>query len=225
MTNTIQDILQKYSNDRGRLMDILLDIQDEIGFINDDAVKLLAEALKISKVDVEQTLTFYHFFTQEPRGEYTVYLNNSVVANMMGRAEVAAAFEREAECRFGSVGLNGKIGLFETACIGMSDQEPAAIINGKIFTSLTPYGVKELVEDMKNGKKVEEMIHVFGDSKNASIPIRAMVSNNIRKTGKVIFPEYINGSGLKKALLFYLHMIRSVLIPHHKYKILHQIEF
>ncbi len=200
MRTIVQKIINNYGSDGGRLMDILADIQTEFGIITDEAVDLLAEGLNISKVDVIQTLSFYHFFTQKSKGEYTVYLNNSVVANMMGRAEVADAFEREAGCAFGNVTKDGKIGLFETACIGMSDQEPAAIINGKVFTDLTPYVVKDLVSQMKAGKSVDEMIKKFGDGKNASIPVRAMVYNNIRKKGEVIFSDYENGSGLEKAI-------------------------
>lgn len=200
MRTTVQNILSKYGNDRGRLMDILLDLQAEVGYITDEATGLIAEGLKISKVDVIQTLSFYHFFTGESKGEYTVYLNNSAVANMMGRAEVAAAFEREAGCKFGSVSDDGKIGLFETACIGMSDQEPAAIINGKVFTELTPYVVKDLVAEMRSGKPVDQMINKYGDGKNSDDLVKSMVFNNIRKKGNVIFPDYEKGSGLKKAV-------------------------
>jgi len=200
MRTTVQNILSKYGNDRGRLMDILLDYQAEAGHISDEAVDLFAGELNIPRVEVIQTLSFYHFFTQDFRGEYTVYLNNSAVANMMGRAEVAAAFEREAGCKFGHVSEDGKIGLFDTACIGMSDQEPAALINGKVFTALTPYVVKDLIAAMKSGKSIDDMITKFGDGKNASVPVKAMVFNNIRKRGPVLFSEYTPGTGLEKAL-------------------------
>ncbi|MFO8130145.1 MAG: NAD(P)H-dependent oxidoreductase subunit E [Bacteroidales bacterium] len=200
MRNTVQKIVQKAGNDRGRLMDILLEIQAELGYVSGEVTDQLAEELGISRVDVEQTLSFYHFFRQEPRGEYTVYLNNSLVANMMGRVEVAAAFEKEAGCKFGSVTEDGRIGLFETADIGMNDQEPAALINGKVFTNLTPLVVRELVSGMRNGKKVEDMIRNYGDGKNGSDLVRAMVHNNIKQKGSVLFSAYSPGEGLTKAL-------------------------
>ena len=57
---------------------------------------------------------------------------------MKGRAEVAQAFEDELGIGFNQVTPDGLVGLFETADIGMNDQEPAAIINGAIFTELEP---------------------------------------------------------------------------------------
>jgi [NiFe] hydrogenase diaphorase moiety large subunit len=198
MRTKVQKITEKYSKDAERLMDMLIDIQAEIGYIADEAIEVLSEALNVSKVDIEQTRSFYHFFTNQPTGEYTVYLNNSAVAVMMGRAEIAKAFEEAAGCKFGSVSEDGKIGLFDTACIGMNDQEPAAIINGKVFTKLTPAKVKEVVEAMKAGKTVDEMGTNFGDGNNELL--KAMVNNNIKQKGAVLFADYEIGEGLNKSL-------------------------
>ncbi len=200
MRNAVQNILKKFGNDRGRLMDILKGVQSELGFVNEEAKKLIAEGLDMSYVDVEQTLSFYHFFTDSSRGKYTVYLNNSAVAEMMGRSDVAAAFEREAGCKFGSVTEDGLIGLYDTSCIGMNDQEPAAIINGKVFTNLTSYDVKDLVAAMRSGKVVSDLITKYGDGKNSDGLIKAMVANNIRKSGDVLLTSHKAGEGMVKAL-------------------------
>ena len=129
MGKSVETITKKYSKSKERLMDILLDLQSEMGYITKDAVKEVAEQLGISQVSVQQTLSFYHFFSQKPKGKYSIYLNNSVVANMMGRENVKKVFEQEAGCKFGKVTEDGLIGLFNTSCIGMNDQEPAALIN------------------------------------------------------------------------------------------------
>ena len=42
-------------------------------------------------------LSFYHFFSTEPTGKYTVYLNDSAVAMMKGRDEIAKAFEEDGD--------------------------------------------------------------------------------------------------------------------------------
>jgi [NiFe] hydrogenase diaphorase moiety large subunit len=133
MEKTVQAVITRYGGDATRLMDILIDIQDALGCLSHDTAGQIARALGIPQVDVEQTVSFYHFFAREPRGKFAVYLNDSVVAEFAGRAEVAAAFEDAAGCRFGEVSADGVVGLFHTACIGMSDQEPAALINGQVF--------------------------------------------------------------------------------------------
>ncbi len=198
MRTIVNNIIEKFNRDEARLMDIMLDIQAEFGLISDEVVTLIAEGLNISSVDVKQTLSFYHFFSQKSRGKYTIYLNDSAVANMMGRAEVARAFEEECKCEFGSVTEDGQIGLYDTACIGMNDQEPAAIINGTIFPKLSESCVKDLVKGMKEGKCVTEMMGEYGDGKNGNDLLKSMVKNNIMKRGDVLFSDYESGSAIKK---------------------------
>jgi [NiFe] hydrogenase diaphorase moiety large subunit len=199
MNSVVQKSIEKFSKDKTRLMDMLIGIQDEMGFISEEAIHQLAHQLNISSVDVEQTVSFYHFFTREPKGKYTVYLNNSAVAQMMGSKEVASAFEKEAGCRFGMVTSDGLIGLFETSDIGMNDQEPAALINNVVFTRLTPFRVKEIVAAMREGKKVHEMFQEpLGDGNNSVILVRAMVQNKVRRIGPLMMRDSRPGDAIRR---------------------------
>ncbi|MBN2682029.1 MAG: NAD(P)H-dependent oxidoreductase subunit E [Bacteroidales bacterium] len=200
MEATLQKIVEKYGKDSARLMDILYDVQVEFNCVSDKAVEKLAELLNISEVDVEQTRSFYHFFSKRPAGKYSVYLNNSAVAVMMGANEIAKTFEQETGVKFGEVAADGSIGLHMTADIGMNDQEPAALINGVVFTSLNATKVKELVAGMKAGKNVQDMVTSFGDGNNANELMKTMVKNNIMNDGPVLFNPYEVGVGLKKAV-------------------------
>ncbi len=198
MSSNIQSIVEKYGKNETRLMDILHDVHCENGFVSDEEIKEIALLLNISKVDVEQTLTFYHFFSKNPRGKYTVYLNNSLVAKMMGRDEIAHTFEKATGTKFGTVSDDGLFGLYDTSCIGMNDQEPAAIINGIVFPKITTYRVKELVKSFRMGSSVQDMINSFGGGQNQSELIHAMVTNNLNRRGAVIFSDYTPGEGLEK---------------------------
>lgn len=201
MKNFITKTIEKYNQDKTRLMDILIDTQSEYGYISRDSISLIAQTLKMSEVDVEQTISFYHFFSMKPTGKYSIYLNNSAVANMMGREEVAETFMKEIGVKFGEVTADGAIGLYETACIGMNDQEPAAIINNQVFTKLTPFRVKEIIRDIKEGKLVEDMFSAsFGDGANRDESVKSVVSNNIRKIGPILDPEYKVGEAIKKII-------------------------
>lgn len=200
MKKVITPILERYGKDPTRLMDILIDVQDQLGYITDEALEILAEAVNISEADVRQTVSFYHFFSREPRGKHNIHLNTSVVALMKGREQVKQAFELAAGCRFGEVSADGKIGLYDTACIGMSDQEPAALIDGRVFTELTPQRAQEIVTALKAGKKVDDLLDLEkGEGQNAGPAIKAEVKNNIRRKGAVIFADHEAGSAVKAA--------------------------
>ena len=201
MKEKILKIISKYEGDSTRLMDILHDIHNLAGFVDESSVKLLHEKLGISVAQINEVISFYHFFSCKPKAEVNIYLNNSVTANMYGRKEVLSAFEAECAVEEGNISDDGKFGLFETSCIGMNDQEPAAIINNKIFTRLTPFRVKEIVKEIRNGKKIDELIYEGdGGGKNALPIIHSMVCNNIRRRGAVLGKDYQSFDFLNNSL-------------------------
>lgn len=197
MEQITRQIIERYGSTKNRLMDILIDIQEQFGYISRDAISQIAHTLGMSEADVEQTLSFYHFFSTRPRGKYTIYLNDSVVAHMFGRDAIKKALEKEVGIPFGQVTKDGLIGLFDTACIGMNDQEPAAIINNKVFTKLTPYRIKEIVKHIHEGKSIDELSNEsFGDGKNQHPLIQSMVSSNIRRKGMILSDDYESGKAI-----------------------------
>ena len=199
--NALKQLLQRFEPTQSSLLNILIAVQEQDSCVSQEAVKEIAHYLALSEADVSQTLSFYHFLSEKPRGKHIIYLNNSVVAKMMGADNVKSAFEEAAACKFGEVGKDGLISLFETSCIGMNDQEPAALVDGEVFTCLTPMRAKEIIEGLQAGKPVVSLqVAALGDGHNQHPLVRAVVNNHIMKKGPVLADDYIFGDTLKKCL-------------------------
>lgn len=191
MKEKILDIISNYNKDKTRLMDILHDIQEIAGYIDEEAIEILHKELGISTSEVLEVVSFYHFYSDKKRGRVNIYLNNSITAELHGRRAVLEAFEKECNVSEGNVSDDGMFGLYPTSCIGMNDQEPAAIINDKIFTRLTPYRVKEIIKDLRSGKDINDLTYEGdGGGRNALPEISSMVCNNIRRRGALLQHDY-----------------------------------
>lgn len=142
---------------RYQLLDALWAIQDAKGFIDKEDKKEIAEQLGISTVEVEGVITFYHFFSQQPIGKHVIYLNDSIVSRFSGLSKVQSAFEGAVGTVCGHMDLTEKFGLFPTSCIGLSDMEPAALIDFYPFTRLTPQKVHQIIFYLKAGKHPSEI--------------------------------------------------------------------
>jgi len=173
---------------RSRLLSRLWEFQNKYGYIPDNAISEIAQKLRVSKIEIEGVISFYHFFHRKPTGKYIVYLNNSIISELNGFKEIKAAFEKETGCTFGKHDDNPLFSLFETSCIGLSDQEPAALINFHPFTNLTPQKVKDIVNQLKNYVKLESI------SNNPTSKIQYKPSED--KT--IFFRNYTIGNSLKK---------------------------
>ena len=200
LNDVVKAAIKKYAGDPLKMLDIIRSVQASLRHVPDEAIELIAKELDVSRLIVDGIVTYYHFFSKTSTGKYTVYLDDSAVAEMKGRAAVADAFEKETGIKFGETSTDGLIGLYNTSCIGMSDQQPAAIINDHVFTNIDAAKVKQIVANMKAGKEVKEFIKEYGDGNNGSDLVRSMVKNNLLKKGQVVFAPFETGSALKKAI-------------------------
>jgi [NiFe] hydrogenase diaphorase moiety large subunit len=140
---------------RTHLLNKLWEYQHKFGYISNEAISEISKLLNVSAIEIESVVSFYHFFHKTPTGKHTIYLNNSIISELKGFEEVKTAFEKETGCTFNDNG-NEEFSLFETSCIGLNDQEPAALINFYPFTDLTPKKVKLIIQKIKNGEKVKQ---------------------------------------------------------------------
>jgi [NiFe] hydrogenase diaphorase moiety large subunit len=142
---------------RTQMLNKLWHLQKTVGYITDESVKAIAREFNIADIEVEGVVSFYHFFHRRPTGKFTIYLNDSIVADIKGFNRIKETFERETGTSFGLIDRTGTFGLFLTPCIGLSDQEPSALINFYPFTNLNAIKVKDIISKLKSGAAPESI--------------------------------------------------------------------
>ncbi|WP_299547829.1 NAD(P)H-dependent oxidoreductase subunit E [Seonamhaeicola sp.] len=142
---------------RTSLMGVLWDIQKKRRYIGHDDMTKISKTFNISRMELEGVISFYHFYHRKHAGKYTIYLNNSIISKHKDFMAVRTAFENELGIKIGQVTEDQLFGLFETSCIGLSDQETSALINFRAFTDLTPDKVKQIISDLREGKSLEAL--------------------------------------------------------------------
>jgi len=182
-------------------MDIVAAVQVEFGNVSARAMDLIAEALGTHRVEVASVVSFYAFLSAEPKGKVVIRLCDDIIDRMHCADHVAEVLSEELGIGFGETTPDGTITLEHAPCIGLSDQAPAALVNDVPVTHLGSDSARRLARELKAGAAPAQLVHELGDGNNANDLIRSMVSNNIRKTGEVIFGESAPGEAIKKALV------------------------
>jgi len=196
----LKSICAHYGNDRTRMMDIVCAVQEKFGCIPSEAMDVIAREVGTHRVEVGSVVSFYAFLSSEPKGKIVIRLCNDIIDRMHGSARVAQAFTEELGIAFGETTPDGAITLEYAPCIGMSDQAPAALVNDVVVTHLSGDGAREIVRELKAHRSPHRLVRNLGDGNNAHPLVQAMVVNNIRKTGPVIFADMRRGEALEKAL-------------------------
>ena len=177
--------------DRTHLLNKLWEYQHQFGYISDEAVSEISKKLNVSNIEIESVISFYHFFHKQPTGKHTIYLNNSIISELKGFEEVKTTFEKETGATFNEPG-NENFSLFETSCIGLNDQEPAALINFYPFSDLTPKKVKLIIQKIKNGE----------DIKNFASKTKSKIQYTPKDDKSIIFRPYQMGKSIKEGLKY-----------------------
>jgi [NiFe] hydrogenase diaphorase moiety large subunit len=196
----IKDICASFGNDRHRMLDILLCVQEAERQISADAIRTIAAATGASPIEVEGVASFYAFLSLSPKGRVTIRLCDDIIDRHAGLAAVQAAFEAGLGIAVGQTSADGAFSLECTPCIGMCDQAPAAMINDVVLTRLTPGKVAEIVTALKAGSPPGALIDSGFDDLDPHAQARAMVENNLRQPGDVLLGDVPSEAGLKAAL-------------------------
>ena len=197
----VEQVLDRYGADRTRLMDMLWEVQRARGHISEDAIAALAAGLNMSVPDVAETVTFYHFFRTKPFAQHVIYLADTVIARMNGYDEVRAALIEATGADFGVTDPTGQFGLDDAPCIGLSDQEPAMLLDDVVFSDLTPEKVFEIVAKLRAGKSAEELANPDAFEKTTVDYVDAVAEAKILKAGPVMFQDGRDYAALVQSVL------------------------
>ena len=141
-----QEIITAHRHDDGPALPILHALQETFGFVPQDAVPLIAEALNLSRAEVHGIVTFYHDFRREAPGRHVLKLCRAEACQSMGGDALADAVQEHLGAGFGETSHDGAVTLEPVYCLGMCACAPAAMLDGKPVARLTSEKLQKLVE-------------------------------------------------------------------------------
>jgi [NiFe] hydrogenase diaphorase moiety large subunit len=198
--NPIAAICARFGNDRHRMLDILLEVQETERWVSPSAMETIAEATGLTRIAVEGVASFYSFLSLAPKGRVTIRLCDDIVDRYAGLDAIVAVFERELGIMLGQTSDDGAFSLDVTPCIGLCDQAPAAMINDVVATSLTPDSVTRIAQALKRGIPPGEAVVPGFAGLGVHERVRAQVANNIRQAGEVLLGPVRQDAGLRATL-------------------------
>jgi len=117
----------------GPLIPILHALTERFGHITDDAMKMIADVLNITRADVQGVVGFYHDFRREPPGRHIVKMCRAESCQAMGCEELAAKLERALGIPFGATTPDRRVTLEAVYCLGNCALSPAVMVDDEVY--------------------------------------------------------------------------------------------
>ena len=145
----IENICDRYANERTPLMLVLSDIQKEYGYIPLEVQELVSEKTGISVAEIYGVVTFYSFFSLKPKGKYVIGVCLGTACYVKGSQQVIDKFSEILNIKPGETTEDGLFTLDALRCIGACGIAPALTINGKVYPKLTVDQVPVIINEYK----------------------------------------------------------------------------
>jgi formate dehydrogenase subunit gamma len=144
-----REIALRYGNKPDALLEILHDLQADLGFIPEAALPALAKALNLSRAEVHGVVTFYHDFRREPAGRHTIKICRAEACQAMGGNELAAMIERFLQVKLGQTTADGAITVEAVYCLGNCALSPAMMVDGRLVGRVTPATFEKIAAECR----------------------------------------------------------------------------
>ena len=148
---TINEICDRYVDEKTPLMMILSDIQNEYGYIPLEVQELVSEKTGISVAEIYGVVTFYSFFSLKPKGKYVVGCCLGTACYVKGAQQVIDKFSELLGIKAGETSEDGLFTLDALRCIGACGIAPAVQINGTVYPKMSVDQVAPLISKYRDG--------------------------------------------------------------------------
>tara|TARA_R110001583_G_scaffold24563_2_gene89761 strand:- start:4373 stop:6184 length:1812 start_codon:yes stop_codon:yes gene_type:complete len=182
-------IVSKHGGDATRLLQILIDVQDETRWLSPEVLTLIAAELSIPRSRVEGVAGFYHFLHKRPVGRFHLLFADNITERMQGSAELMASLCSKLWVEPGRVSEDGLVSVETTSCIGMGDQGPALLVNGVPLTRLSHQRINQIAELIRREAPLSSWPPEF-----------FRVDDNIHRTDALLKLEMAPGAALRAAV-------------------------
>ncbi len=138
----VDEVLRANRDLPGATMVVLNELQSRIGFVSVPMQRYVARQLNVPASAVHGVVSFYLFFTTEPRGRHTVKFCMGTACYVGGAPQLLEKAKQQLGIEPGRTTPDGAVTLEICRCVGACSQAPVVTIdeeiNGRVRAAKLP---------------------------------------------------------------------------------------
>jgi NADH:ubiquinone oxidoreductase subunit E len=134
----IADIAAEYRDKEGSLIQVLHLAQGIYGYLPTEVQTVIADALGIPLSEVSGVVTFYSFFSTQPRGEHTIRVCLGTACYVRGGKKIIERLSKLLDVKVGDTTSDRKFTFEVARCIGACGLAPVMSIDDVVYKQVSP---------------------------------------------------------------------------------------
>jgi len=149
MAVEIEKVIEKYNGDKGQLVSILQDIQDEFRYLPRETLEKVSQSLEIPLSQIYSVVTFFRAFSLEPRGRHTIRVCLGTACHVRGATRILDCMARDLDIEAGQTTNDLEFTLETVNCLGCCALGPVVMVDDKYHGQMTVDKVTPLLESYR----------------------------------------------------------------------------
>ena len=149
---TLEAICAHYPADQRKsaILAALYLAQHQQGYLTQNAMRHVAEAIGCTPAEVEDVVSFYTMFYTRPVGRYVLQVCRTLSCALLGAERVTEELASTLGIKPGETDAKGEFTLLEVECLGACDRAPVVGVNDHWHECQRPADVAKLVQDLRS---------------------------------------------------------------------------
>ncbi len=142
----LDPVIEKYYGNPGYLIPALKEAQEIFGYLPEEVQNKVATGLNIPSSHVYGVVTFYSFFTIQPRGRHVIRLCLGTACYVKGSKEILEIMQREVGIDVGQTTDDGRFTLEAVRCLGACGLAPVFLVGDVTHGNVAPGDTVKILE-------------------------------------------------------------------------------
>jgi NADH-quinone oxidoreductase subunit E len=150
LENRISEMLTHYPVKRSILVPTLLFVQDEVGYLSDEAIAEVAKRVELTELEVRNVISYYSMLTLKPKGKFNIQVCTNICCMLRGGESIFDHCKKKLGIGHKMTTPDGMFSLEEVECIGACSWAPAMQVNYDFHENLTPEKVDDILDNYRH---------------------------------------------------------------------------
>lgn len=132
----------------GSLINVLHEAQDIFGYLPRDLQLFISRKLGIPAAKVFGVVTFYSYFTMEPRGKHVINICMGTACFVKGADKILEEFKARLNVKE-NMSEDGLFTIDTLRCVGACGLAPVVTVDGKVFGRVKVEDVEKIIKEYR----------------------------------------------------------------------------
>lgn len=147
---SLEQVINRHkSNGRKAMMQVLQEAQNIFGYLPLEVQREVALGLDVSVAEVYGVVSFYSFFSLNPKGEYVVSVCMGTACYVKGAQAILDKVQEGLGIKSGECTKDMKFSINPCRCLGCCGLAPVMMINDDVYGRLTPDEIPAILAKYK----------------------------------------------------------------------------